>query len=45
MRFLIILLAGICATLSSSGQQYLVRYDIVAEELKYFKIKKKIPYL
>ncbi len=41
MRFLIILLAGICATLSSSGQQYLVRYDIVAEELKYFKIKKK----
>ena len=40
MRTLVICFAVACLSLSAAGQQYLVRYDVVAEELKYFRIKK-----
>lgn len=41
MKSLVIYLSLACFSLTATGQQYLVRYDVVAEELKYFRIKKK----
>lgn len=36
-----LLFACCCASLPSSAQQYLIRYDIAAENIQYFRIKKK----